>query len=199
MSGRRARSSAAIWTQAAGLLLAGLTLAGCAFDEGNFTVLSTKNCEISRIDLKTVNFRRDVEGSDGRAWFLFIPLGALPNFYRAADDCLRQGNGDFMTSARTSYFCWSVLLVSWESERVLGDVGNAASAGARDVATPSAPVQAPAAGPTIPIQPQSPVVPVPAATPVEQATPTARRFCRDCGAALKPDAQFCPSCGKAQK
>ena len=58
--------------------LAACALNGCAFELGRFPVLSTKNVEISRVDLKKIGVNRDVRGVDGRLWFLFVPLGSTP-------------------------------------------------------------------------------------------------------------------------
>lgn len=122
-------------TNATKFLFAALAclLAGCVTDHGAMTLLSSKNVELSRVDLKHVPFTRNVRASDGRLWFLFIPLGRSPTIGRAVDECLLTGSGDFMTSARVTSFWWSILLVSWESYRVEGDVGDSLGEGAREV------------------------------------------------------------------
>lgn len=108
-------------------------LAGCVTDHGAMTLLSSKNVELSRVDLKHVPFTRNVRASDGRLWFLFIPLGRSPTIGRAVDECLITGSGDFMTSARVTSLSWSILLFSWESYRVAGDVGDSLGEGSREV------------------------------------------------------------------
>src|SRR5438105_15582508 len=110
---------------------AAVTVAGCATDQGRFPIMSTKNVEVSRVDLKHIPFVRDVQGADGRFWFLFIPFGSSPTLAKAMDDCLKHGNGDFMTSARIESFFWSALLCSYESWRVTGDVGDSLGPGSR--------------------------------------------------------------------
>lgn len=110
-----------------------LGVAGCASRIGDFTILSTKNVEISRVDLKKIRFTRNQYGSDGRFWLLFIPFGAPPNMKEAVDEALEMGKGDFMTSAVLYRTSWSILLFSWESFSIKGDVGDSLSEGSRDL------------------------------------------------------------------
>ena len=67
---------------------------------------------------------RDVESTDGRLWFLIIPLGSQPKIKQAMDNCLEEGKGDFMTNAVVYEESWSLLLFSWGAFMVKGDVGN---------------------------------------------------------------------------
>ncbi len=106
---------------------------GCTTRQGTFTVLSTKNTEISRVDLKRVRFTRNLEGSDKRFWILFIPIGSRPRLENAADKCMERGNGDFMTSAVVYNTEWSILLFSYGSWKIKGDVGDSLSVGAADI------------------------------------------------------------------
>ena len=108
-------------------------LAGCTTREGTFTVLSTKNSEISRVDLKRIQFQRNVAGGDSRFWLLFIPFGSAPKIENAVDECLENGKGDFMTSAVLYSTDWSILLFSYGSWTVEGDVGDSLSSGAADI------------------------------------------------------------------
>jgi hypothetical protein len=110
-----------------------LLLSGCAIRQGDFTILSTKNVEISRVDLKRIDFTRNVKGSDSRFWFLFIPFGAPPLLEEAADAALEKGGGDFMTSAVVYSTAWHAVLFGWESWTIKGDVGDSLSAGAADL------------------------------------------------------------------
>ena len=123
---------AARWTSIA-CALAGLLTVGCTTRHGTFTVLSTKNTEISRVDLKRVTFTRDVRGKDSRVWFLCIPFGSAPTLEEAADRCLEKGHGDFMTSAVIYRTGWSILLFSYGAWTLEGDVGDSLSAGAADL------------------------------------------------------------------
>lgn len=110
-----------------------VTAGGCSTIVGRFSILSTKNVELSRVDLKEIGLQRNVEGSDGRVWFLFIPLGFSPTVEAAADRVLEHGRGDFMVSARVEFFFWSFFLFSYESYRVYGDVGDSLGHGTRNV------------------------------------------------------------------
>jgi hypothetical protein len=123
----------------AGLAAVLLLGPGCATRQGTFTVLSTKNTEISRVDLKRVNFTRNVEGKDSRFWFLFIPFGSAPTIENASDECLERGSGDFMTSAVIYRTAWTVILFSYGSWMVQGDVGDSLSGGAADIQDRRAP------------------------------------------------------------
>jgi len=111
------------------IILLGLLTSACTTRQGSFTMLSTKNVEISRVDLKKVDFTRNVEGKDGRFTLLFIPFGSTPNLEDAVNSCLEAGNGDFMTSAVLHSTSWSVILFGWESWTIKGDVGNSLSTG----------------------------------------------------------------------
>jgi hypothetical protein len=117
-----------------GLSLAACCAAGCATRVGDFTIVSTKNVEISRVDLKKVDFTRNVEGQDTRWWVLFIPFGPPPNLKEAVDRCLEQGRGDFMTSAVIYSHAWHAIVVGREAIQVKGDVGDSLSKGAADLA-----------------------------------------------------------------
>lgn len=106
---------------------------GCASRLGDFTLLSSKTVEISRVDLKKVTYSRGIEGSDGRFWFLFIPFGNAPSLEEAVDAALENGNGDFMTSAVIHRTSWTIILFSWESYAVSGDVASSLDKGSRDI------------------------------------------------------------------
>ncbi len=115
------------------ILILGILSSACTSRQGSFTILSTKNVEISRVDLKKVDFTRNVTGKDGRFTFLIIPFGSAPKIEEAVDICLEKGGGDFMTSAVLYHTSWSVILFGWESWTVEGDVGDSLSAGAADI------------------------------------------------------------------
>ena len=86
------------------------------------------------MDLKRAPYTRDVKGSDSCLSILFIPFPPTGlSWQRATDDCLREGHGDFITSARLERFRWSLLLVGWDSYHVVGDVGDSLGAGSRDI------------------------------------------------------------------
>jgi|GEM_PF-418598 len=95
---------------------------GCAHRIGDFSVLSSGAPQYASMDKAMVT--QSVEGKDGRLWFLFIPLGGAPNLEEAVDDCLDKGKGDFIERARLYQNAWSILLFSYGSFSVIGDVGN---------------------------------------------------------------------------
>jgi hypothetical protein len=113
-----------------------MVFTGCTTEQGRFTILSTHDVEMSRVDLKHAPTQHDVSESDGRAWFLFIPLGTTPTVNNAIDKCLKEGRGDFMTSARVKSTWWTILIFSWESYRVTGDVANSMGDGTGEVVHP---------------------------------------------------------------
>jgi hypothetical protein len=115
------------------VFLVALLAAGCTVRQANFTLLSTKNVELSRVDLKKIDLVRNRDGSSSRFWFLFIPFGGQPTLEDAVDDCLENGGGDFMTSGVLYTNDWSLLLFSYGSWKVQGDVGNSLSYGSADL------------------------------------------------------------------
>ena len=106
------------------VLLIAVSSTGCAHRVADFTIASTKNVEVSRIDLRTAALTRNVEATDGRFWFLIIPFNSQPKIKEAMDRCLEKGNGDFMTNAVVYDEGWSLLLFSYGAYTVKGDVGN---------------------------------------------------------------------------
>ncbi len=105
-----------------GVVTASLGLSGCRTDQGHYTILSTRNVELSRVDLKYTPVVRDVSKTDSRLWFLFIPLGHAPTLDTAVDRCLGSGDGDFLTNAQVKSFWWTILVFSYESYSVEADV-----------------------------------------------------------------------------
>ncbi len=129
------------------ILLAAILLAfisGCSTQIGAFTVLSTHNAEISRVDLKKLDLGRHT-GESTRFWVLFIPFGREPSIDEAIDRALEGGKGDFMLNARLYDNSWTFLLFSWGSYVVRGEVGLSTKGGTREVvdACPPSPVPPP--------------------------------------------------------
>jgi hypothetical protein len=104
------------------VVLAAALLAGCTSEDGRFTIISTKNVDLASIDSKPSSEAKNIARSDRRLWILFIPLGSAPTTYEIIDKCLDAGDGDYMTSAKQTRFWWSLLLVSWQSMTIEGDV-----------------------------------------------------------------------------
>jgi hypothetical protein len=97
---------------------------GCSVRQTGFTVISTKNVELSRIDLKETNVVRNQTGRDSRLWLLFIPLSGNPKLEDAVNMCLKNGKGDFIINPIVRSTGWSLLLFSYGSWQIKGDVGN---------------------------------------------------------------------------
>lgn len=98
---------------------------GCTVRQTGFTVISTKNVELSRIDLKETNVVRNQSGRDSRLWILFIPLSGNPTLENAVNECLENGKGDFIINPVVRSTGWSFfLLFSFGSWHITGDVGN---------------------------------------------------------------------------
>jgi len=138
------------------LLLVLVGSMGCSTTVGEFTILSSHNVEVSRIDLKKVDLRPHT-GESHRFWILFIPVGRKPSINEATDRCLQRGRGDYMLNARVYDNSWTCLLFTWGSYVVRGEVGLSTKGGARDVVTEEAPPPA--------------VAPPPAASPPPAAPP----------------------------
>lgn len=109
------------------LFIIALCAAGCTVRQTGFTVLSTKHVELSRIDLKDTDVAREQHGSDSRLWILFIPLSGNPTLENAVNACLENGKGDFIINPVVDSSWWSLILFSYGSWYVKGDVGNSQS------------------------------------------------------------------------
>ncbi len=104
------------------LMMTMLIGVGCSTRIGDFSVVSTGTPQYNKMNDAPV--RQSVKGEDGRVWFLFIPFGGAPSLEEAVDDCLDEGQGDYIERARFYSTWWSVLLFSGGGYKVVGDVGN---------------------------------------------------------------------------
>lgn len=101
----------------------GLTSAGCRIELGRLTVVSTKNVELSRIDMARLHVRRGAEGEHSRIFILGLPLWKI-SLETAVDRMLEAGGGDLATNSVVSYWRWEFLLFGWDTCFVTGDVVN---------------------------------------------------------------------------
>ena len=108
------------------LVIAALSF-GCTVYQRGFTFISTKNVELSRVDMVKTQVVRDRKGSDSRFWILCIPFAGNPTLENAVNECLEDGDGDFIISPVVRSTGWSLLLFSYGSWHVKGDVGNSLS------------------------------------------------------------------------
>jgi hypothetical protein len=98
-------------------------LAGCETELARLTVVSSKNCEISRVDLGRMTVHHGLVGHDTRGYALGIPLWRI-SLERAVDELLAAGGGDLAIDARVTYVRYEFLLFGWDTVRVYGDVVN---------------------------------------------------------------------------
>jgi hypothetical protein len=106
---------------------------GCSTRVADFTVVSTKNVELSRIDVKKAAVVHNVTGVSREYIITFFPTGT-PSIQKAVDDALHRGGGDVMTSANVDQGGWYIPLIFGVSYvKVTGDVINSVGAGSADI------------------------------------------------------------------
>jgi len=98
-----------------------LVLDGCSLRLGDFTVLSTKNVDVSGVKQGD---RFSGEHCINRV--LGFPLGEI-NWKTAMDQALEKGKGDIMIDAVVSYKYWTVILFAEECVIMDGTVSRTAS------------------------------------------------------------------------
>jgi hypothetical protein len=89
---------------AASLLLAGLA-GGCSTTLGDFTVLSSKNVDLSNFNTEAGEKNRQVVGEDMKSMVVFFPTGE-PNMKEACDRALENGDAYALTNARLRQKGW---------------------------------------------------------------------------------------------
>lgn len=104
------------------LFLVSLGSSACTTRIGDFSMMSTGTPQYAAIDEAPIT--RTVEATDGRVWFLFIPLGGAPNLEEAVDRVMDEGNGDFLERVRLYTKRWSIGLFSYGAYTVIADVGD---------------------------------------------------------------------------
>lgn len=107
---------------AAVLSLGMFLTAGCCTRIGDFSVVSTGAPQYKTMDNAPI--KPGVQATSWRMWFLCFPLGGAPSIKESVDRCLDKGNGDFMERARIYSTDWSLIVFSYGSYKVLGEVGN---------------------------------------------------------------------------
>ncbi|HYM21382.1 MAG TPA: hypothetical protein VEW28_10330 [Candidatus Kapabacteria bacterium] len=108
----------------ASVLLVLTGFVGCTTRIGDFTVISTKNCDVAAGGkyIKKGSF----EGDDMALMIIVIPTG-FPNLKTAVDKCIEAGDGDLITNAVLSSKFWWAVLVGSSGYEVKGDVWRSAS------------------------------------------------------------------------
>ena len=95
-------------------------IAGCSMRIADFTICTTRNVNLDRVDLDTLPQQDKVEGFDKKFIFLFIPFG-FPHLETAVDDALDKGNGDVMVDTAV-YSEWWWFIVGQTGIKVRGTV-----------------------------------------------------------------------------
>ena len=72
-----------------------LFTSACSIRLADFSILSTRNVNLEKIDLDSKPQVKGVVGKDSSFIFLFIPFG-FPHLEDAVDDALNKGNGDVL-------------------------------------------------------------------------------------------------------
>jgi len=129
MAGRRrtVRALAARMGSVATLSALAVLSSGCATDEGNLTLATTRPVGIATrdiidLDLDKLPSMHDIEGSDTAVTsVLFIPTLAGPSLADAVDDAIARGHGDILTRARVHTMKYW-FLVGIETLTVRGNV-----------------------------------------------------------------------------
>jgi hypothetical protein len=119
------------------------------------TLVSTKNVDLSATHDVAA---RAQEESEGRFWLLFIPFAGEPDALGATNKLLGKHNGDYLTNVEVKKTGWSLLVFSWGSVTVKGDVYQRAT---RPEATPAA-ASTPAEPATEPAETAEPAAETPA-------------------------------------
>lgn len=95
---------------------------GCVSRLGDFSVLATGAPQYEKMG--SAPMQSGVEGTSSRVWLGPLPLGGAPNVKEAVDKCLDAGGGDFMERARIYSTDWTLIVLSYGSYTVHGEVGN---------------------------------------------------------------------------
>ena len=106
--------------------LAGLFFAtGCTDTVARLTIASTKTTDFSQTHYRAAT---QASADDGRLWLTILPLGGAPSIEKAMNELLQKYNGDYLTDTQIDETGWSLLLISWGSVSVTGDVWSAGAA-----------------------------------------------------------------------
>jgi hypothetical protein len=100
------------------LIVASMLGMACSTTQ-NLTLVSTRNVDLSAPhDIAA----RGEKASSGRFWLLFIPFAGEPNGVATATKLLEKHEGDYLTNVEVTSTGWSLLVFSWGSVSVKGDV-----------------------------------------------------------------------------
>jgi len=91
----------------AAALAAAAVFAGCSQNLGDFTLLATKNVDLSNFSTQVAESSQKVTGVDKSSIIVFVPTGA-PNLKEATDRAEEQGNALALTNARIKMSWWYI-------------------------------------------------------------------------------------------
>lgn len=95
---------------------------GCTQHLGNFTFLSTKNLDLSNLDMEASANAPIVEGQDNKPIIFIFPTGT-PSLKEAVDRAIESGRGKALSDARITHTFWYVpYIVGNEEFKVRGKV-----------------------------------------------------------------------------
>ena len=102
---------------------AGLLLSfGCTQRVGDFTFLSSKNLDLSNLDMEASANAPIVEGKDNKPIIIIFPTG-IPNLKEATDRAIESGRGTALSNATIYYTFWYVPYIVGNAEfKVRGKV-----------------------------------------------------------------------------
>jgi hypothetical protein len=113
------------WKLRTGMLAAAFATAlspfvgGCSANLGDFTVLASKNVDLTNFRTDVAESTQKVTGKDERLRVLGI--GGIPNLKEAVDRAEEQGNAPALTNARIMGYYWWALVVDDERYEVTGN------------------------------------------------------------------------------
>lgn len=102
-------------------------LSGCTRLVANLSIASTSP-DLNFAAIPGTILNKSVEATEGRLWFLFIPLGSTPSLQEAIQNAMNEGKGDYLANCRVYRTAWSILLFSYANYEVITDVGNSKAA-----------------------------------------------------------------------
>ena len=91
------------------VILAIFSLGACSTHLTDFTMISTKNVSLDKVDIDKLPQKKNVIGEDKKFMFLFIPFG-VPTIQAALNNALEKGNGDLMVDVAVEAKGWWFLI-----------------------------------------------------------------------------------------
>jgi hypothetical protein len=99
---------------------AALPLLGGCVTEADFTVMATKNVDLSNFRTSTATGAGTVNGQDAKWIILGVPLG-YASIEEAADRASDAGNTDALVNVRLKFTYWNALVVGQTKAEISGN------------------------------------------------------------------------------